>query len=418
MRKTKKNKDDVLQLLKESCGKAYPETAPLSLKKENTCEVSIIIPAYNMGNWRGHEVGLFNRCLISVTAALYFSIDFSCEVILIDDGSTDKTVSMMEGFREDPRINKGRGSVKVMIIRQKHLGVAAARNAGLRVAGGKYVFFLDADDEFVPDCYLKTLYDLAELHQADICVGKRLGNFFEPAYPGASKEVTVLTKYEEFRRVSGYVTGKLIRRSLFDGTAFPEGLIYEDTLLPLVLYPRCRKIVCTESALAFYEYTVNRKSGIAYSTNTGDLGADAAMAALECVRSFIRLEKETDGSGENPRVACPGIWWYRTVVNHLGGLLYFRTVHCSQKTMRYAFLLACEVADLAAEEAGVSAFFPVSTMDFILRHHLYRQWIRAGQVFVISDRARNTILEKEHIQKEEKKYRLRKAAEAGRRKTD
>ena len=397
--KNRKVKSDVLQLLKRSCGKTYPTTAPLALEAENTCDISVIIPAYNMGDFSEYRNSLFHRCLLSVISQFCHFVDFSCEVILVDDGSSDNTASVMEEFQNDPRLNDDQHSVNVTIIRQKHLGVAAARNAGLRCAGGKYVAFLDADDDFFSDFYLKTLYDLARLHQADICAGKRfVGRIgpcsYSPAYPGASQEVTVLTKYEEFRHVSGYVTGKLICRSLFDGTAFPEGLIYEDTLTQLVLYPRCRKIVCTEHEDAVYQYNVN-ETGITYHKNEGDLGADAVIAALECVRSLIRLRKESDRLGKNPRVARPDIWWYHTVVNHLGTLLYHRVVHCSRKTRKYSFLLACEVADLAAEEAGISLFRPVSAADFVLYHHLYHQWVHAGQMSVISGRIRRIGLKKE-----------------------
>lgn len=397
--KYRKTKDEALQLLKESCGKTYPEAAPLALKKENTCDISVIIPAYNMGDFSEYRKSLFHRCLISVASQFCHSVDFGCEIILVDDGSADNTASVMEEFRNDPRLDDGYHSVKVTVIRQTHLGVAAARNAGLRCAGGKYIAFLDADDNFFSDFYLKTLYDLAEQYRADICAGKRfVGGMgpcsYEPAYPGASSGVTVLTKYEEFRHVSGYVTGKLIRRSLFDGTAFPEGLIYEDTLTQLVLYPRCRKIVCTEHEDAVYQYNVN-ETGITYHKNRDDLGADAVIAALECVRSLIRLRKESDESGENSGVMRPNIWWYHTVVNHLGTLLYHRVIHCSRKTRKYTFLLSCEVADLAAEEAGISMFRPVSAADFILYHHLYHQWVHAGQMSVISDRIRRTMHKKE-----------------------
>ena len=67
------------------------------------------------------------------------------EVIIVDDGSTDKTAENAETMR--PRMN----GVDLIIIRQEHKGAGAARNRALQEAGSDYVAFLDADDEWLPE---------------------------------------------------------------------------------------------------------------------------------------------------------------------------------------------------------------------------------------------------------------------------
>jgi glycosyltransferase involved in cell wall biosynthesis len=90
--------------------------------------VSVIIPNYNYGDFIGET-------LRSVLAQTFQ--DF--EVIVIDDGSTDKSREIIRGAEAD-------FNGKLMLIEQKNEGVYSARNKGIRIARGKYIAFLDADD--------------------------------------------------------------------------------------------------------------------------------------------------------------------------------------------------------------------------------------------------------------------------------
>ena len=111
-------------------------------------KVSVIISAYNIESYIG-------RCLKSVIKQTLTDI----EIIIVNDGSIDNTLNVINKF-----INKD-NSIK--IINQNNKGLIEARKAGLKIANGKYILFVDGDDWIEEEC-LKKLYDNAEDNNSDI----------------------------------------------------------------------------------------------------------------------------------------------------------------------------------------------------------------------------------------------------------
>lgn len=110
--------------------------------------ISVIVPAYNAEKY-------LDRCLNSILKQTYKNL----EIILVNDGSTDKTLKICKQYeKQDSRIK---------IINKKNEGVSIARNRGLEIARGKYIYFADADDYLEPSL-LETYYD--EIQDVELVV--------------------------------------------------------------------------------------------------------------------------------------------------------------------------------------------------------------------------------------------------------
>jgi len=115
--------------------------------------ISYIIPCYNVQDY-------LPRCLESLSQQKIES-DGEIEFILVNDGSTDKTLSLLKDFSVKEE--------RAIVIDQTNRGVSAARNAGLNIAKGEYVFFLDSDDWLTDDAS-QILYDVCHNDEPDIII--------------------------------------------------------------------------------------------------------------------------------------------------------------------------------------------------------------------------------------------------------
>lgn len=122
------------------------------MKQDNRPLVSIIIPVYRTQKY-------LRECMDSVLAQDYARL----EIILVDDGSPDACPDMCDAYeKQDTRIR---------VIHQKNSGLGMARNAGMRIAEGEYLFFLDSDDKLDGQGAIRKMVKCAVKKEADIVVG-------------------------------------------------------------------------------------------------------------------------------------------------------------------------------------------------------------------------------------------------------
>ena len=111
--------------------------------------VSVIIPVYNV-------LPYLKESLDSVTNQTYKNL----EIIIVDGGSTDGSASVCDSYKTDSRVK---------VIHQENKGLSGARNAGLELATGEYIAFLDSDDAFLLNM-IQTMVEGIERSKADIAV--------------------------------------------------------------------------------------------------------------------------------------------------------------------------------------------------------------------------------------------------------
>lgn len=225
--------------------------------------VSIIIPVYNAKQY-------INRCLESV----FSQILPEYEVVVVDDGSTDGTKEVLQMWS---------GAYKQLkIYHTAHLGVSAARNIGLEQAEGRYIAFVDADDEIAPQ-YLEILYGLIKKHRAQLAAcglthvnGTK--SYAKNSYRKRHIKGIVYTGKEFLERMeeplryekTAVCWNKLYDRRIFEGKSYPEGRIYEDSaIMQDILYP-IKKLVETDEVLYFYHTESLGITRSAYDTDKLD----------------------------------------------------------------------------------------------------------------------------------------------------
>lgn len=175
-------------------------------------KVSIIIPIYNTEKY-------LEKCLESIRTQTYSDI----EVIMIDDGSTDASKNVANGYAE--RDNRFR------LFYQENAGVSAARNHGLDVAEGEYILFIDSDDWLEPQMVEKLVYNMTE-YNTDIsaCQYDRSACFNGGTTEIWNRDIALKT-FLVHKQINGSLVNKLFKRKLIKEKRLDESIKYgEDAL--------------------------------------------------------------------------------------------------------------------------------------------------------------------------------------------
>ena len=238
-------------------------------------ELDIIIPAYNAENY-------IKACLDS---ALSQDTKHSFRLIVIDDGSTDSTGSIIDSYAADPHL---------LIRHQENRGFSGARNAGLEISDAKFVMFLDSDDTLPPGC-IEAMLSCAELNSAAIVEG---------GYCTVSPEGKLLSRIrhkagrlEPATELKGFTAMKIIAAELIDGICFPEGYWYEDSIMAQIINPLCqsRGLRAWGIGESVYNYTVN-PGGISHTGRKSPKSIDSLYVTMRLFedRKKLGLEKTQD----------------------------------------------------------------------------------------------------------------------------
>ena len=215
--------------------------------------ISVIVPVYNVEKY-------LKRCIDSILNQTYKNL----EIILVDDGSPDDCGKICDDYAQKDS--------RVKVIHQENAGLSMARNAGLDIAKGEFIAFVDSDDYIHPQMY-EILYKFIESNKADV-VFSNYKHIVEPDFNYKNIEQINQKIYHKNEIVDVCCTekskimvawNKLYRKEIFDRVRYPKGILCEDSHVLLDILGLCEKIVYIEEEL--YYYSIERDDSIMRTYN-------------------------------------------------------------------------------------------------------------------------------------------------------
>lgn len=261
---------------------------------KNQALISVIIPVYNVERY-------LRECVDSVINQTYKNLD----IILVDDGSTDSSGQICDEYaKRDDRIT---------VIHKTNSGLSDARNNGLEIAKGKYVYFLDSDD-YIAENAIETLFEIAERDNSDIV-------FFDAVSFADSNDFNVKQSYirkNNYQSGNGYdVFSALIKNDEFRsavpllflkrdflkniGLCFIPDILYEDMIFTYQAFGAATAVSqCTE---AFYHRRYRQNSIMTSSKNKKHFISIIAV----CLNNFdftSKINKKEDAAAKKYLSRC------------------------------------------------------------------------------------------------------------------
>ncbi len=213
--------------------------------------ISVIVPVYKVQDY-------LEECVDSIKKQTYKNL----EIILVDDGSPDNSGKMCDELaKEDERIK---------VIHKENGGLSDARNAGMDIATGKYITFVDSDD-FIPENAIEKMYNPLESNGADFVTA----NYIYCSEDGTlwEKPVFDLEKYKDFKLsikdyqdsfyiLNSSVWNKMFRKSFLDeiGVKFAKGLPAEDAIFSMNCFVRSKNVYYVQDVVYYYRQRGNNGS--------------------------------------------------------------------------------------------------------------------------------------------------------------
>lgn len=293
-----------------------------AIKYDNP-KLSVIIPAHNSEKY-------ITKCLFSIVDQTLKDI----EIIIVDDGSTDKTSEILSVFSKN--------DARIRVINQEHKLQGAARNKGINVAKGEYIGFVDSDD-WVDENYFEKLYETAEKYDADIALATniRIGN-------GKTKKRLNIVKEEFVTDLQGKVdvcklwkdscpTNKIYKTELIknNNILFPEGVYCEDKLFTIKAVYYSNGIVTVPETFYYYYRNLSSTSHskVLQKGRKNDKN-NARLAVVQFLRTKNAQLRDGDFCATTKNIGIFGIPIYtkkeslRSVKHYIFSVIKIREEEC------------------------------------------------------------------------------------------
>lgn len=216
-------------------------------------KISVIVPIYKVEQY-------LNRCVDSIINQTYTNL----EIILVDDGSPDNCPKICDEYAKiDDRIK---------VVHKENGGLSDARNAGLDIATGDYIGFVDSDDWIHKDMY-KILYENIIKSKSDIaeCSIKKIEVYKEDFNLEKDFKVNIYSKEKSMEAlinediVKQTVWNKLYKRKIIDNIIFEKGKFHEDEFWTYRIIDKCNFLVHIDLEMYYYFQRQDSIMGQEYS---------------------------------------------------------------------------------------------------------------------------------------------------------
>lgn len=240
--------------------------------------VSVIVPVYNVEKY-------IDKCVSSILGQSYTNL----EVILVDDGATDSCPDKCDAWAlKDERIK---------VVHKKNGGLSDARNAGMSIAKGEYIAFVDSDD-WLEQNFIQVLYEAILRNQCDVaeCGVVFIGEDDVIQRMRCCESNAVLANDEALKRlvledgVYQTVWNKLYRAALIKELLFEKGKCHEDEFWTYQVFEKMNRMVILSDPLYFYLQRKQSIMGKGYSLKRLD-GLEARYGRMKALEVSANLKE-------------------------------------------------------------------------------------------------------------------------------
>lgn len=263
--------------------------------------ISVIVPIYKVED-------CLDKCVQSIVEQTYSNL----EIILVDDGSPDGCGAMCEAWAaRDSRIK---------VIHKENGGLSDARNAGMKIATGSLISFIDSDDWITTD-FLEALLDAMESHKAQIaeCAVDLVDESGNVLHHRETAKTTCVDKIEGLHRmiledgIYQTVWNKLYRREVLEGIPFEKGKYHEDDFWTWQVFDRMERLAIVERPMYHYLQRSGSIMGAGYSRKRLD-GLEARFRRMEHLSKYDELRDLT-----RQQLMLDYLWHLQSILRSLQG---------------------------------------------------------------------------------------------------
>lgn len=317
------------------------------MKKESL--ISIIVPVYKVEPY-------IHRCVDSILKQTYKNL----EIILVDDGSPDDCGKICDEFAKK--------DLRVKVVHKENGGLSSARNAGLDIAQGEYISFIDSDD-YIVENFIENLYKLCMDNNVEIAecdfekfeddIEKK--NNIEEVVNIYSSDEMQKRLYDEAYVRTIVVWNKLYKKNIYSDLRFPLGRIHEDEYTTYKAFYKCNTNIAVTN-LKLYYYRTHSGSIMGQKFNPKRLDA---LEGLRERKEFYKNLKEQD-------------LYLKTLINYDGMLKKFyyitkENINESEIYLRDILYKAKENYNEIKNMKEISRFYKIKSKLFISSPSLYNR---------------------------------------------